>query len=69
VNRSRPEAEKREVIYFDVDMMVLLDLAPTVMEFSPLSIFPSTILCCSPVYQLSGFVPPVDIDWSGYGYC
>jgi hypothetical protein len=62
VNKSRPEAEKEEVIYFDVDMTSLLHLAPAVM-FSPLPIFYSTILCCSPVYQLLDFVPPVDSDW------
>jgi hypothetical protein len=63
VNKSRPEAEKEDVIYFDVDMTTLLHLAAAVMVYSPLPIFHSTIVCCSLVYQLLDFVPPVDIDW------
>ena len=62
MNNSRPEAEKEEVIYFDVGMTTVLDLVPVVTGFSPLPIFRKTILGCYPVYQLLDFVPPVDSD-------
>ena len=65
----RSEAEKENVIYIYVDINVLFDLALALMGFCLIRIFAGIILCCSLLYQLLDFVPPVDSDRSGYGYC